>query len=81
MSGNHSRRGAGDQADRALKQAFRPIVEQLEGRVLLAGTTLKQPDWIEQGPGPLVGISSGSLIPLMRRSRRPASSVSILRDA
>src|SRR5437667_3792996 len=37
-----------------LRRAFRPIVEQLEGRLMLAGVIdLAGPKWFDQGPGPV----------------------------
>ncbi|WP_428938046.1 hypothetical protein [Fontivita pretiosa] len=56
------RRNGGGPVRAIAARAFRPVVEQLEKRMLLAVQT-GIPNWLEQGPGPVTGANTGAEIP------------------
>src|SRR3954471_4754904 len=47
----------------AVARSAQWMAEQLEQRVMLSGVTAGVAPWIPQGPGPVVGATTGSLIP------------------
>src|SRR3954453_20387069 len=46
-----------------LKPGFRPRLEILEDRTLLAVTLVNTPTWVEMGPGPITNSGNVDLIP------------------